>query len=55
MEVNPRIAATMAIFKAGGMNLPYLRVKQLLKEDLPECHIKYGVKMVRRYIDMFTE
>lgn len=53
MEVNPRIAATMAIFKAGGMNLPYLRVKQLLKEDLPIVNIKYGVKMVRRYIDMF--
>ncbi|MBO4920035.1 MAG: ATP-grasp domain-containing protein [Erysipelotrichaceae bacterium] len=55
MEVNPRIAATMAIFKAGGMNLPYLRVKQLLHEELPECQPKYGVRMVRRYIDMFTE
>ena len=55
MEVNPRIAATMAIFKAGGMNLPYLRVKQLLKEELPQCDIKYGVKMVRRYIDMFAK
>jgi len=53
--LNPRIAATMAIFKAGGMNLPYLRIKQLLKEDLPECKIKYGVRMVRRYTDMFTE
>lgn len=55
MEVNPRIAATMAIFKAGGMNLPYLRIKQLLKEELPQCYIKYGIKMVRRYIDMFTK
>ena len=55
MEVNPRIAATMAIFKAGGMNLPYLRIKQLLKEELPECRAKCGLKMVRRYIDMFTE
>ena len=55
MEVNPRIAATMAIFKAGGMNLPYLRIKQLLNEELPLCDIKYGVKMVRRYIDMFAK
>ena len=54
MEVNPRIAATMAIFKAGGMNLPYLRIKQLLGEELPECKMKLGVKMVRRYIDMFS-
>lgn len=55
MEVNPRIAATMAIFKAGGMNLPYLRIKQLLKEDLPQVNVKYGVKMVRRYLDMFSK
>lgn len=55
MEVNPRIAATMAIFKAGGMNLPYLRIKQLLKEDLPKVDVKYGVKMVRRYLDMFSK
>lgn len=54
MEVNPRIAATMAIFKAGGMNLVYLRLKQLLGEELPVIDPKYGVKLVRRYLDMFT-
>lgn len=54
MEVNPRIAATMAIFKAGGLNLVYLRIKQLLGEKLPDIKVKYGVKMVRRYIDMFS-
>lgn len=53
MEINPRLAATMAIFKAGGMNLPYLRVKQLLGEELPEIEIKTGVKMKRRYAEMF--
>ena len=53
MEVNPRIAATMKIFKEGGMNLVYLRIKQLLGEELPEIDVKYGVKLVRRYIDMF--
>lgn len=54
MEVNPRIAATMEIFKAGGMNLVYLRLKQLLGEPLPEVQVKYGVKLVRRYLDMFA-
>ena len=54
MEINPRVAATMEIFKEGGMNLPYLRVKQLLSEALPECHIKTGVKMKRRYTEMFS-
>lgn len=55
MEINPRIAATMRIFKEGGLNLPYLRIKQLLGENLPEIRIKYGIKMRRRYLEMFCE
>ena len=55
MEINPRIAATMKIFKEGGLNLPYLRIKQLLGEDLKEVKIKYGIKMKRRYLEMFAE
>jgi len=55
MEINPRIAATMRIFKEGGLNLPYLRVKQLLGEQLPTLEIKYGIKMKRRYLEMFTK
>lgn len=54
MEINPRLAATMRIFKEGGMNLPYLRVKQLLHEPLPECTITTGIKMKRRYAEMFS-
>lgn len=53
MEINPRIAATMQIFKEGGMNLPYLRIKQLLGEEMPQVEITYGVKMKRRYQEMF--
>ena len=55
MEINPRIAATMQIFKEGGLNLPYLRIKQLLGEELPKIDIKYGVKMKRRYLEMFAK
>ena len=55
MEINPRLAATMRIFKEGGMNLPYLRVKQLLGEPLPDCNIKTGIKMKRRYAEMFSD
>ena len=54
MEINPRIAATMKIFKEGGLNLPYLRIKQLLGEELPELKIQNGVKMKRRYLEMFS-
>lgn len=50
MEINPWIAATMKIFKEGGLNLPYLRIKQLLGEELPEVMINYGIKMKRRYL-----
>lgn len=53
MEINPRIAATMKIFKVGGLNLPYLRIKQLLGEELPEIDIKYDIHMKRRYLEMF--
>ena len=55
IEINPRIAATMRIFKEGGLNLPYLRIKQLLGEKLPKASIKYGLKMKRRYLEMFAE
>lgn len=54
MEINPRVSATMEIFAKGGMNLPYLRVKQLLEEPLPVCEIKTGIKMKRRYAEMFV-
>ena len=54
MEINPRIAATMKIFGEGGMNLPYLRIKQLLGEELPTVKVKYGIKMKRRYLEMFS-
>ena len=54
MEINPRIAATMQIFKEGGLNLPYLRIKQLLGEELPEINVKYGIKFKRRYLEMFS-
>lgn len=54
MEINPRIAATMKIFKEGGLNLPYLRIKQLLGEELPEVKVNYGIKMKRRFLEMFV-
>ena len=54
MEINPRIAATMKIFKEGGMNLPYLRIKQLLGEALPKIEIHNGIRMKRRYLEMFS-
>ena len=55
MEINPRIAATLRIFKEGGLNLPYLRVKQLLGEKLPKAVAKNNIVMRRRYLESFSE
>ena len=54
MDINPRLTATVSVIAAGGVNLPYLRIKQLLGEDLPECHVVYGTRLKRRYLEHFT-
>ena len=55
MEINPRLAATLSVIAAGGVNLLYLRVKQLLGEELPELTINYGVKLKRRYHELYCD
>lgn len=55
LEINPRIDATVSIFAAGGLNLPYLRIKQLLGEKLPQIRVKYGTHLRRRYMETFTD
>ena len=55
MDINPRITATISIMAAGGVNLPYLRVKQLLGEELPACKPQFGTRIRRRYGEMFTD
>ena len=54
MDINPRITATVSVIAAAGLNLPYLRIKQLLGEPLPECHIDYGTRLKRRYGEIYT-
>lgn len=53
MECNPRITAGIPLFKAAGVNLPYLCVKKLLGEELPKVEAKNGTKMKRRYCEMY--
>ena len=55
LEINPRIDATVSIFAAGGLNLPYLQIKHLLGEEMPKVDIKYGTRMKRRYLETFTD
>ncbi len=55
MDINPRITATVSLFAAAGLNLPYLRIKQLLNETLPKCEVHYGTRLKRRYDEIFTD
>lgn len=54
MDINPRITATVSVIAAAGINLIYLRVKQLLGEVLPNVEPVYGTRLRRRYDEMFT-
>lgn len=55
MDLNPRITATVSVIAAAGVNLPYLRVKQLLKEELPAVSPSYGTRLKRRYGEIYTD
>lgn len=51
-DLNPRVTATIILYAGAGLNFPYLRVKQLLGESLPQVCAKYGTKLVRKYLDI---
>lgn len=54
MDINPRLTATVCLFDAAGLHLQYLRIKQLLGEELPEMHAVEGTRVKRRYLEIFT-
>ena len=54
MDINPRTTATLSLLAAGGLNLRYLRIKQLLGETLPQVEVVYGTRIKRRYGEIFT-
>lgn len=54
MDINPRLTATVSVIAAGGVNLPYLRIKQLLGEPLPKCEPVYGTRIKRRYGEYYS-
>lgn len=53
MEINPRLPAGVIASVAAGINFPYLRIKQVLGEQLPECSVKEGVMMQLRNEEIF--
>lgn len=55
MDINPRVTATVSVIAASGVNLRYLRIKQLLGEPLPACEPVYGTRLKRRYGEIYTD
>lgn len=55
MESNPRITAGIPAFFAAGANLPYLCVKKILGEEIPDVFVEKGLKMKRRYMEMYCK
>lgn len=54
-DLNPRVTATIILYAGAGMNFPYLRVKQLLGEEMPKVKLKYGTRLVRKYMDVLYD
>lgn len=54
-DLNPRVTATIVLYAGAGLNFPYLRVKQLLGEKLPEVQLRYGTMLVRKYWDVLYD
>ena len=58
LEVNPRLSATLPFIARAGLNLPYLRVKQLMGHDVSQFkpEINYALRMSKNYeSEYFTE
>ena len=58
LEVNPRLSATLPFIARAGLNLPYLRVKQLMGNDVSKFkpEINYALRMSKNYeSEYFTE
>ena len=52
LEVNPRLTGTLPFIAEAGMNLPYMRVVQLLGKDVSgdeNIHVNYDLRMNKRY------
>ena len=48
LDVNPRLTAALPFIAEAGINLPYMRVMQLLGKDVSgndNIHINYDLKM----------
>lgn len=57
LEVNPRVSATLPFIAKAGLNLPYLRLRQLLGADMSKYkpEINYRLRMSKNYESEYFE
>lgn len=55
MEINPRLTAGIVAYAPAGINFPYLGIKKLLDEEISISEVQDGVKMKRRWEEIFYD
>ncbi|MCK9331029.1 MAG: ATP-grasp domain-containing protein, partial [Candidatus Cloacimonetes bacterium] len=55
MEINPRLTATIVVSAVAGVNFPYLGIKKLLNEKYDNAIVQYGIRMIRRYEEVYDD
>ena len=57
LEVNPRVSGTLPFISHAGLNLPYLRIKQLLGKDIADYvpKINFNLRMNKYYESEYFE
>ncbi len=55
LEINPRVQGSIVACAAAGVNLPYLGIKQVLRERIPKVNIKWDVEMVRYWNEVYFD
>jgi carbamoyl-phosphate synthase large subunit len=53
IEINPRVSGSLVLCTAANVNLAYLGVKALLDEPFSVTPVKYGVKMIRFWSELY--
>ena len=55
IESNPRVQGTIVLCTASGFNMVYNSVKLALGEEIDECKVKWGTKMIRYWDEIYID
>ena len=54
IDVNARITSSISLCAAGGANLAFMQIERLLGLDISDVQIRYGTKMIRERIPVYS-